>query len=143
MPGKPLIHDLPVGESGKWRVVGPTGFRSTGLHKERGAHDHAAEEIDPVRNHIELRERHIHRTDLERRDVISEGTKAQGNDAEEDHDCSVHRSEHVVGLTGDFSVLQPAGFPFGIENPAHPLGEWLVGIGDAPAHDHHQVKSEC
>jgi hypothetical protein len=54
----------------------------------------------------------------------------------------VHGTEHVVGLTGHLAVLQPAGLPAIGENPAHPLRQRLVREGDAPAHHHHQVKSE-
>ena len=142
LAGQPLVDDLAVGESCERRVVRPAGFCSTGLHEERGAHDYSAEKIDPIANHVQLREGHVHRPDLEGRDVVSESSEAERHDAEEDHDGAVHGTEHVVGLACHFPVLQPAGFPGIVENEAHPLRKRLVGICDAPPHHHHQIEPE-
>ena len=142
LAGQPLVDDLAIGESGEWRVVGPTGFRGAGLHEERGAHHEATGEVDPVAHHVEAGERHVGGTDLERGDVVAEGAEAEGHDAEEHHDRAVHRAEHVVGVASDLTILEPACFPGVGEDPAHPFGQWLVRVGDAPAHHHHQVETE-
>ena len=50
----------------------------------------AAEKESLVARHVDFREGHVRRPDLERHDEISEGGKGNWNDAEEDHDRAMH-----------------------------------------------------
>ena len=142
LSGQPLVDDLTVGEARQRGIVRPAGFRGSGFHEERGAHDDTTDQVDPVADHVQLREGHVHRTDLEGRNVVSEGTETKRHNAEEDHDRAVHRTEHIVGIACHLTVQQPARFPCVGKKEAHPLRQRLVRVGDAPAHDHHQIETE-
>ena len=58
----------------------------------------AAAEVHPVAHHVELRERHVGRADLERHHEVAETADRQRHDAEKHHDRAVHRAELVVEL---------------------------------------------
>ena len=142
MPCKKLVHNLTIGIARQRRVVGPTRLGRTGLHEEAHAHHDSTEKVDPEAGHIELGESHIRRANLQRCNVVSKSCETQRNDPKEDHDRSVHRTEHVVGLTSHLAVDQPTRFPAVGENPAHVARKGLMGIGDAPAHHDHQEEAE-
>ncbi len=74
------------------RVGSPAAFGRAARNEEADQHDDAADEERLVARHVDLRERHVRRADLQRHDEIAEGREGQRHDPEEDHDRAVHRA---------------------------------------------------
>ena len=87
-----------IGDAGKRRIRGPAGFGRATRNEEGEHHEHAADEEAPVARHVDPREGHVRRTDLQRHDEIAERREGDRNDPEEDHDRAVHRAESVVAI---------------------------------------------
>ena len=51
--------------------------------EEAGQHDHAAEHIGLVARHVDAREGHVRRADLQRHDVVAERREGQRHDGHE------------------------------------------------------------
>jgi hypothetical protein len=97
--------------------------------------------------HVDLRKRHVRRTDLKRNYEVSERRKGNGHDAEKHHDGAMHCSEGVIP-SGREHALHP--FRRGLEDAlsknelkrtanhrhGHPR------VGQLPPHDQHQQKTE-
>jgi hypothetical protein len=64
-----------------------------------------AEEVHPVRQRVEPRERHVARADLQRHDVVEEGGR-QRHQRQEDHRQRVLREHLVVRVRADEVVLR-------------------------------------
>ncbi len=100
---------LQVGQHG---VNGPTG-RGTAAVNEEARHEAGDRRPhEPVRQHIEDRKGHVVGPDHQRNAVITEGSRQNRNDDQEDHHRGVHGEEHRVELGGNLSPLvgkeQPA-----------------------------------
>ena len=91
----------------------------------------------PVAQHVDLREGHVRRADLERQHEIPESADGEGHHAEEDHDGAVHRAELVVEL----GEHRPARHARVAEEPADQR-QRHARVGELPAHQHHQRKAE-
>src|SRR6185437_9760615 len=65
--------------------------------QDRDADEETAEQIDPVAERVESRERDVARTDLKRNDEVEEGG-TERHDRKEDHGSAVHREYLVVRL---------------------------------------------
>ena len=83
-------------DDGERRVGRPAGLRGAARQEEARQHDDAAEEEELVARHVDPRERHVRRADLERQHEVAEAADGERHDAEEDHDGAVHRAELVV-----------------------------------------------
>ena len=93
-----------------------------------------------VTHHVDARKSHVDRPDLERHDVIPERGKCQWHHAKKDHDRSVHRTEHVVKIGGHFALRSHVAKKALKQSTHH--RDRLTGIGDLPAHRHHQQEPE-
>ncbi len=80
------------------RVGGPPGRRVPALHEEAREHQDAAGDGEPERPHVEPRERHVRRADLERDQVVAEHAHQERHDGEEHHEGAVHGDQRVVEL---------------------------------------------
>ena len=86
-----------VGIDGRQRRIGgPAGLGRAARNEEADQHDHAAEDIDLVAGHVDARESHVRRADLQRHHVIAERRKRQRHDRQEHHDRAVHGAEGIV-----------------------------------------------
>ena len=87
---------LPVGAE---RGVGcPARPGGSSLNRKARKHEQSGGERHPERGHVEAREGHVVRTDLERDEQIAEDPHQQRHDREEDHDGAVHGDQRVVEL---------------------------------------------
>ena len=78
---------------------------------------------------------------MQRHDKISKGGERHRHDAEEDHDRPVHGAERIIELRRHFAVRHG----IGAENVGQPFTDdrqRLTGIGQLPAHQHHQGKAK-
>ena len=110
---------------------GPAGDEKAAEHRE------ATEDEAPVARHVDLREGHVRRPDLERQHEISESADGEGHHAEEDHDGAVHRAELVVEL----GEHRPARHACVAEQVADER-QRHARVGEVPPHDHHQRKAK-
>ena len=79
------------------RVHRPAAARGP-VRREEAEHQHdAAEEVQPVRQRVQPRERHVARADHQRHEVVAEAGEDRDDD-EEDHRRAVHRDDLVVGV---------------------------------------------
>ena len=122
---------------GERRVGGPPGLRGPAGDEKAAEHRHAAEEEAPVAHHVDLRERHVRGSNLEREHEVPESSDGEGHHAEEDHDGAVHRAELVVEL----GEHRPARHARLAEEPADQRQRG-ARVGELPAHQHHQRKAE-
>ena len=84
----------------QWRIGCPTCLRGATGDKETDQHDHTADREALVTGHVDSRERHIRRANLQGNHVIAERGKRQRNNAKEHHDRSVHRTKGIVQIGG-------------------------------------------
>ena len=89
----PVARD--VGPRGERGVRRPARLRGTEEH--RGVEHGSAREVEPIRQRVEPRERHVARPHLQRHEVVREA-RPQRHDHEEDHRGAVHREHLVVDL---------------------------------------------
>ena len=82
-------------------VGGPAGKRRPFGHEESRDQDDKCHERHPERHHVEAREGHVFRADLNRKDEISESGKGRRREHEEHHDRAVHRHQRQVVLGRD------------------------------------------
>ena len=105
--GHPQTHDPQVtAHARRAHGVGERGVgepaevsRALGGQEARGG-DQAAEEEQPVAEHVQTRERHVGRADLQRHDDVGE-TEEQWRREQQQHDRAVHGEELVVELVVD------------------------------------------
>jgi hypothetical protein len=99
--------------------LNPPAFLAPLDHETIGDQDHRRGH-EPVREHIQLRERHIAGADHERDQEVAEGAGQQGDDHEEDHDRRVHAERHGVelGRRGAIPAHQRAGDRHVLARPA-------------------------
>ena len=76
--------------------------RSAG-HKERRDDHDEADERRPERKHVQDRERHVRRANLNRQKVISEPALRRRRQHEEHHDGAVHRQQAEIRLRLDLA----------------------------------------
>ena len=81
-----------VGDDRQRRIGGPSALGGAAGNEKTDEHDDAADKERLVAGHVDLREGHVRRADLERHDEIPEGGEGDRHDAEEDHDRAVHRA---------------------------------------------------
>ena len=85
--GRALVRD-----DRQRRVGGPAAFGRAARNEKADQHDDATDKERLVARHVDLRESHVRRADLERHDEIAESGEGDRHDAEEDHDRAVHRA---------------------------------------------------
>jgi hypothetical protein len=90
-----------------------------------------------VAHHVESREGHVRRADLQRHDEVAEAAHGERHDAEEHHDGAVHGAELVVELRQHAA----AGHAGVAEEPADQR-QRAAGEGQVPPHQHHQAEAE-
>ena len=112
-------------------------MRGAAGDEEAAEHRHAAEEEAPVAHHVDLRERHVGRADLERDHEVAEAADGERHDAEEDHDGAVHRAELVVEL-GQHRAARHARLAEELADER----QRGARVGELPAHQHHQREAE-
>ncbi len=78
-------------------VVEPAAV-GTAAKKPRGVHEEGAEEVDPITERVEARERNVPSADLQRDEVVHEA-RGHRHDEQEDHRHAVH-GEHLVVQVG-------------------------------------------
>ena len=91
-------EDLPVGgdHRGQRRIGGPARLGRAARNEEAGEHDDTADDKRLVTGHVEAREGHVRRADLQRDDEIGKRHEGQGHDRQKHHDRPVHRPEGIV-----------------------------------------------
>ena len=106
---------------GQRRVREPAEVGGAAGHEEPGQRDQAAEQEQPVAEHVEPRERDVGRADLERHDAVGEADEQRRREQQQ-HDRAVHREQLVVDLVVD---------------------DLQARLGELGAHDHrHQAADE-
>ena len=133
-----------VRHRGQRRIGSPARARRAAGDEEACQHDHAAGEKTLEADHVDAREGHVRRADLQRHDVVAEGREGERHNREEDHDGAVHGAERVVEVrrhdaAGNHHLALFAQNPLQ-ENTDQ--GNGLAGIGDLPAHRRHQQEAE-
>ena len=95
-------HDPEVGavagaaaDLGQRRVRRPSEARGAVGREEAGEHREAAEQVEPVRQRVQPRERHVAGADVQRHEVVGQPERERPEE-EEQHDAAVHREELVV-----------------------------------------------
>ena len=100
------------------RDVGePPGGRRPVRGEEAGGGDEPAEEVEPVREHVQPREGDVGAADLQRHQRVGEGREERGSE-EQQHDRAVHREQLVV-LLGVVDDLQALGVELGAQQQRH------------------------
>ena len=92
-----------LGKRAQRRVAGPAVQRRAAGDEERGEHDHERDERGPERKHVQDRERHVLRADLDRQEVIAESALRRRGQHEEHHDGAVHGQQAEVGFRLDLA----------------------------------------
>jgi hypothetical protein len=72
--------------------------------EEAGQHDDARQGARPERQHVELGERHVPGAQHQRDQEVAEAPHHDRHDHEEDHECGVHREDHVVDFGRDHAL---------------------------------------
>ena len=81
---------------GQRHVVEPAGVRRVPV-SQRDVHEDPRAQIDPVREGVHPRERHVPRADHQRDQVVPERPRGHRDHEQEDHRDPVHREHLVVG----------------------------------------------
>ena len=100
----------------------------------------AADHVGLVARHVDAREGHVRRSDLQRHDVVAERGEGQRHDGQEHHDRAVHRAEGIVKVRRHDALGRHVAEDRG-QQRAHQRHR-LARVGDLPAHDHHQAETE-
>src|SRR5712691_9438843 len=104
----PQVRAKPLAWSSRWQcaqwcVTGPAmQWRSSG-DEESGEHHDEAQECCPERKHVQHRESHVRRADLNGQEVIAEPALRGRGEHEENHDGAVHRYQAEVSLRLDLA----------------------------------------
>ena len=109
---RPMIHRSPptprrVLDAGQRRVGGPAEGGRAVRGEEAGGGDDGAEEVQPVGEGVQPRERDVRRADLQRQHEVGE-PEHDGRRIEQQHDRAVH-GEQLVVLLGRRGTACPAG----------------------------------
>src|SRR4029450_84072 len=123
------------------RVGSPAALGRTAGHEETDHHDYSANRKRPKTRGVHFRARHVRPTDLQWHNKISKSCECQRHDPGKNHDRPVHRAERVVKVGRHFPVRYHAG----AENVPQQVSNHrpcLTGIGQLPAHQHHQAKAK-
>ena len=115
------------------RVGEPAERRRAAVGEEAEQHRHAAEQVQPVRQRVEPRERQVGRADLQRHEVVGEGEPERDGE-QVHHHAAVDREHAVVRLLGD--DLQPGLGELGADDAGERAAdgeehERRDGVGDA------------
>jgi hypothetical protein len=105
--------------------------------EEADQHDHAADDEGPVAQHVELRERHVGRADLQRHEVVAEAADRKRYHAEENHHGAVHGPELVVEL-GEHDAVRRVR----LAEQAAQDGDWRHRVRELVPQHHHQREAE-
>ncbi len=116
---------------GQGRIGGPTGRRRPALHEKADQDQRECRPHEPVRQHVQLRKRHVLGADHERDGEVAEGPHQHGDDHEEDHDAGVHAEEHVVKGLGHAAAV-------GFQKPVTDDGQLGVRPAQLCPHQHGQ-----
>ncbi len=110
--GHPQAHDPEVTTDtrrtdrvGQRRIAGPPEGRGALRGEEPGGGDDAAEQEQPVAEHVQARERDVGRTDLQRHHRVAEAEEQRRREQQQ-HDRAVHREQLVVELVVDHLVAR-------------------------------------
>ena len=125
----------------EWRVGCPAALGRTARDEKADQHNNAADKKRLVARHVYLRERHVRRADLQWHDEVSERRKGQRHDPKKDHDGAVHRAQRVVKLRRHLPIRHAAG-PKEMAERIADHRQRLARIGELPAHQHHERKTE-
>src|SRR6266481_1261420 len=83
------------------RITRPTVERRSSGNEESRDHYDKSKEGGPERKHVENRESHVRRPDLNGQEIISEATLRRGRQHKEHHDGAVHRHQGEIRLRLD------------------------------------------
>jgi hypothetical protein len=138
----PIGAQVHVGDRGQRRIGGPARFGRAARNKEAGQHQNAANEIQLVADHVQARERHVRRADLQRHDEVAEGAEGQRHNGQEHHDGAVHGAEGVIKIGRNHPGLADHAFPQQMVKNRADNRHAMPGIGQLPAHDRHQAQPQ-
>ena len=142
-----IVQRAQVRNARKRRVRGPARFRRAAHDKERDHHEDATDEEAPEARHIDPRESHVGRADLQRHHEIAEGREGHRHNAEEHHDRAVHGAERIIAVRRQHAFQPVLVRPKGavtenrLQQPANHR-HVLSWVRELPAHDHHQAETE-
>ena len=86
------------GDRAERRVCRPAGCGRATRHEERRDEHERRQQGDPVRQHVQERERHVSCADLERHEVVPESADEHVRDEKKHHDRAVHRHDSEIEL---------------------------------------------
>ena len=87
-------------------------------NEEAYHHDDSANDVGLIARHVDARECHVGRADLERDDEVAEGREREWHDAQEYHDRAMHGAEGIASRGADHAAgSDVAEHPF--EDAAH------------------------
>ena len=119
-------------DAGQRRVGGPAEGGRTVRGEEPGGGDDRAEEVQPVGEGVQPRERDVRRADLQRQHEVGE-TEHHGGRIEQQHDRAVHGEQLVVLLGGE--ELHTRLRQFGPHEQRHQAADHEPGERGGDVHD--------
>ena len=91
------------------RIKRPAGPGGAAGHEEAGHQDQHRRQIDPVADHVDIREHHVPGAAHQRDQVVAEAAEEQRRQQVDDHDHAVHGHElQVVGRIDQGEGVRPA-----------------------------------
>ena len=106
------------------------------MYEEGGYHHHQGHEGGPEGQHVQHREGHVLRADLDGQEVVAEAALGRRGQHEEDHDGAVHGHQRKIQLRRHDAALRRRG-PQGGE-PAY-LG---IRVDQVIAHEQRQAHAD-
>ena len=109
----PIVHRVRlIGPCAQRRVAGPPMQGRAARHEE-GREDHdEADKGRPERQHVQDRECHVRRADLNGQEIVAETALRRRGQHEEHHDRAVHRHQSQISLglhlAQQWEILQSA-----------------------------------
>ena len=122
------------------RIRRPAALSRAARNEKAHKHHHAASRKGLVAGHVDARESHVHRADLQWHHVVAERGKGQWHHRQEHHDRAVHGPEGVVEIRGHHATLGHI-TEHRLQHPTHDR-DGHTRLGDLPAHAHHQQEPE-
>ena len=126
-----------AGDVRERRVGGPARLGRAPGNEEAREHHRAAHEVAPVARHVDAREGHVGRADLQRQHEVAEAADRERHDAQEHHDRPVHRAELVVELRQHRAARHAR-----LAEERADDRQRRARVGELPAHQHHQAEAE-
>ena len=97
----PQVRSGRAVQDGLRRVQGPAGAGRPAGHEEARDQQQHGQQVEPVAEHVHVREHHVAGADHQRDQVVAEPAQEQRREQVDDHDHPVHADQLQVGARGD------------------------------------------